>query len=94
MPQPNLPLVTFEGYIKSEPTVVLDTRAFPRRDEIVTQWLIQWPNLTPDQATWEDKLFIKGTFPEFHAKTIKEWWPSTTSCGQEVSQVGGSVRTT
>jgi hypothetical protein len=45
IPESNLSLVTPEGYIKIEPTVVLDTRALPHRDEVVTQWLAQWENL-------------------------------------------------
>jgi hypothetical protein len=36
VPQLDLPLVTLEGYIKTESQAVLDTRALPRRDEIVT----------------------------------------------------------
>jgi hypothetical protein len=37
IPQSNLPLVTQEGYIKIEPAEVLDTRALPRNNDIVTQ---------------------------------------------------------
>jgi hypothetical protein len=40
VPQSNVPLLTPEGYIKIEPTTVLDTRAMPRRDDIITQWKI------------------------------------------------------
>jgi hypothetical protein len=42
VPQSNLPLVTSDGYLKPEPTVVFDTRALQRRDVVVTQWLIHW----------------------------------------------------
>jgi hypothetical protein len=93
VPQGNLPLVTPEGYIKLEPVAVLDTRALPLKDEVVTQWRVQWHNLSEEQATWEDKLFIKSTFPAFYHKTIKEWWPSTSSYGQEQIQGGETVRT-
>jgi hypothetical protein len=51
VPQSNLPLVTQEGYIKTEPTEVLETRALPSHDDIVTQWKIKWQNLSNDQAT-------------------------------------------
>jgi hypothetical protein len=37
--------VTHEGYIKVIPVVVLDTRALPRGDKIITQWRVQWENL-------------------------------------------------
>jgi hypothetical protein len=66
VPQPDLALLTPEGYIKLEPIQVLDTRALPCNNEIVTQWNIEWRNLTPDQATWKDKLFIKVMFPGFY----------------------------
>jgi hypothetical protein len=89
IPQSNLPLVTQEGYIKTEPTEVLDTRALPRNDDIVTQWKIQWQNLSPDHATWEDKMFIKATFPDFYRNTIKSWWPDQASSGLEAAQGEG-----
>jgi hypothetical protein len=90
VPQSNLPLVTPDGYIKIENVSVLDTRALPWHDDVVTQWKVQWQNLSPDQATWEDKLFIKATSPTFYNKTLQEWWPYASSCGQEHSQGGGS----
>jgi hypothetical protein len=93
IPQQNLPMVTAVGYIKIEPLAVLDTRAMPRNDDVVTQWKIHWQNLTEDQATWEDKLFIRSTFPSFYFKTINEWWPPQASCGQEDSQGGRSCQT-
>jgi hypothetical protein len=91
IPQDNLPLVTTDGYIKTDPVQVLDTRALPRNDGIVTQWKVQWSNLSVDQATWEDKLFIKARFPKFYNKTLIEWWPTTASSGQEATQAGGVV---
>jgi hypothetical protein len=93
IPQDNIPLVNPDGYIKIEPVIVLDTRTLPRQDEIITQWKVQWQNLSPDQATWEDKLFIKATFPSFYYKTPQDWWTSTHSYGQEQSQGGGNCHT-
>lgn len=93
IPEQDLPLVTEKGHIKYSPIAALDTRAVPRGDSVVTQWKIQWLNLPESQATWEDKFFIKATFPVLYHKTIKEWWPSNDSRGQESSQGGGSVRT-
>jgi hypothetical protein len=91
MPQANLPLVTPDGYLKLQPITILDTRALPRKDEVVMQWLIQWQ--PPKQATWEDKLFIKGTFPDFYNHTLKAWWHDGASHGQEAAQRGGSCPT-
>jgi hypothetical protein len=48
--------------------------------------------MTPDQATWEDKLFIKSTSPDFYHHTIRTCWPHGTSCGQEVAQGGGGCQ--
>jgi hypothetical protein len=89
VPQSNLPLVTPEDYLKLQPEKVLDTRALPRNDDIVTQWLIQWHSGHVDQSTWEDKFFVKATFPEFYFRTLKEWWPNGASCGQEPAGGGG-----
>jgi hypothetical protein len=88
----NLPLVTPDGYIKVEPVSVLDTRALPQNDDIITQWLVQWENLGVEQVTWEDKLFIKSTFPSFYYKTLQEWGHDQASRGQEASQGGGSCQ--
>jgi hypothetical protein len=93
IPQSNLSLITSEGYVKLQPVTVLDTRALPRRDDVVTQWKVQWPHLTEDQAMWEDKLFVKSTFPDFYQQTIRQWWPVNSSCGQEQPQVGRAIRT-
>jgi hypothetical protein len=82
VPQANLLMVTPEGYIKVAPVAVLDTRALPRGDVIITQCQVQWENLQPEQATWEDKMFITSSFPEFYAKIIQEWWPNGVPCGQ------------
>lgn len=70
VPQANLPMVTPDGYIKLEPITVIDTRALPRQDNIIKQWLVQWQNLDSSQATWEDKTFIQSTFPQFYQKTL------------------------
>jgi hypothetical protein len=43
--------------------------------------------MSQDQATWEDKMFIKSTFPEFYSKTIAEWCPES----QLLQQGGGGA---
>lgn len=65
VPLPNLPLVDEDGNIKTEPVAVLARRVVPRRNEPVTQWLVHWENLSPEDATWEDSAFIQATFPHF-----------------------------
>jgi hypothetical protein len=79
LPSPDLPLVNEHGMIKTDPVIVLQTRQVPRNNLPVVQWLVQWANLPPEDATWEDAHFIKATFPSFYNDTIREWFakPST-----------------
>uniref|UniRef100_A0A0A9A0M3 Integrase catalytic domain-containing protein n=1 Tax=Arundo donax TaxID=35708 RepID=A0A0A9A0M3_ARUDO len=66
VPQEGLPLTDSEGNIKMAPMAILERRLIPRNNEPVVQWLIQWVNLPPAAATWEDADFIRKIFPEFH----------------------------
>jgi hypothetical protein len=75
VPEPGLPLITEDGRIKMEPHQVLQTRSLPRSGVLVTQWLIEWTNLPPADASWEDANFIKTIFPAFYANTLKAWFP-------------------
>jgi hypothetical protein len=45
----------------------MDTRAMPRKDEIITQWKIVWLNLSEDQTTFLDngkrfRLSLAGSY--------------------------------
>lgn len=82
VPVPDLPLIDAKGNIKVERVFVLDTRAVPRHPVLVTQWLVQWLNMSPEEATWEDAGFIKTTFPKFYALAIRRWFPSKDPRGQ------------
>jgi hypothetical protein len=75
VPQPGLPLISSDGKIKTEPLQVLETRSLPRNRVLVTQWLVEWENLAPTDASWEDANFIKKVFPHFYSTTIKSWFP-------------------
>jgi hypothetical protein len=79
LPSPDLPLVNEHRMIKTDLVTVLQTRQVPRNNLPVVQWLVQWENLTPEDATWEDAHFIKATFPSFYNDTIRAWFakPST-----------------
>lgn len=76
VPDPQLPMLDREGRIKMKPVAVLETRALPKHPRLVTQWLSQWINLPPKDATWEDVDFIKGTFSDFYSRTIRSWFPT------------------
>ena len=73
--EPNKDLVGLDGKIKTEPLTVIETRSLPRSGVLVTQWLIQWANLAPEETSWEDDNFIKQVFPIFFKKTIQSWFP-------------------
>jgi hypothetical protein len=70
VPNPLLPLVTPSGKLKTMPVAILQRRQVPRSvgdyDVAEPQWLIHWEHMTPDEATWEDAVFIQRTFPEFN----------------------------
>lgn len=66
IPTPDLPLIDVDGNIKVAPAVILERRMIPRNNKPVVQWLIQWTNLPPSEATWEDANFITKVFPSFH----------------------------
>lgn len=74
IPNQDLPHVDVNGNIKTDPVAVLQTRQVPRNNLPVVQWLVQWANLPPDDATWEDANFMKGTFPEFYNDTVRAWF--------------------
>jgi len=73
IPSPNLPMVNADGTIKTGPAAVLQVRQIPRNNAPVVQWQIQWENLSPEDATWEDADFIKYSFPEFFRQTTQAW---------------------
>lgn len=77
IPCADLPLVRPDGMIQTEPAMVLETRQVPRNNLPVVQWLVQWANLPPDEASWEDAAFMKKTFPAFFKSTIDKWFNRT-----------------
>ena len=74
--------------------MVLDTRLVPRHQKLVTQELVQWLNMSLEEATWDDVDSIKNTFPEFFNATIRSWFPPPHPCGQRIifskGQLSGS----
>lgn len=66
VPIAHLPLVDSNGNFKVEPVAVLARRLIPIDNKAVTQVLIQWSNSLPEDATWEDLLFIQAHYPLFH----------------------------
>ena len=59
----DLPMVNEDGTVKMGPAAILEVGQVPRRNFPVIKSLIQWENLAPKDATWEDADFIKHAFP-------------------------------
>lgn len=59
------PITGQEGQALAEPLVVLGKRLVKRRNQAVTQILVQWTNLPIEEATWEDYYHIRSQFPAF-----------------------------
>jgi hypothetical protein len=53
---------------------------------------VQWINLSPEEATWEDANFIKSAFPDFYTVTIRSWFPEADPRGQGSSSAGGTCQ--
>jgi hypothetical protein len=66
VPNPNLPVLTPEGKIKTSPLHILQRRQIARSagdyNIPVDQWLIHWVNLSEQEATWEGAKFIQAAF--------------------------------
>ncbi|GMI71757.1 hypothetical protein HRI_000845000 [Hibiscus trionum] len=64
-PSLNPPDVLDDGQLKISPLRALDKRIVKRNNTAVTQILVQWANLVPENATWEDFSVLQSQFPEF-----------------------------
>ncbi|KAF7144954.1 hypothetical protein RHSIM_Rhsim04G0143300 [Rhododendron simsii] len=60
-----LPPVGPEGALQLEPMAVLDRRMVKRGNKAVIQWLVQWVNSFPEDATWVDHSEIEAKHPQF-----------------------------
>jgi hypothetical protein len=74
VPNTQLHLVTPEGKLKSTPKAMLQRRHVPRNAGeyaiAVPQWLVQWEEMSPEEATWEDATFMQSTFPSFKPRGL------------------------
>ncbi|XP_019176182.1 PREDICTED: uncharacterized protein LOC109171585 [Ipomoea nil] len=75
------PSVGKEGQILTAPIAVQGKRLVKQNNRAVTELLVQWANLPPDKATWEEYHHLKSQFPSFDP------W------GQGSSEGGGGVMT-
>nr|CAD1833026.1 unnamed protein product [Ananas comosus var. bracteatus] len=55
-----VPLTGDDSQLLAEPAEILDQRMVQRDSMVVTQVLVRWSNLPPNQTTWEDYWFLKS----------------------------------
>ena len=60
-----LPTLNDDGEFGVAPSAVIDQRTIFRKGQVVEQVLVQWENMEPEEATWEDWTFIHAQFPTF-----------------------------
>lgn len=65
IPSIDPPICSSDGQPLIEPIVVLDRTMVKKGNKASTQILVQWANMLPEEATWEDYKFIVSQFPDF-----------------------------
>ncbi|XP_060217253.1 uncharacterized protein LOC132644672 [Lycium barbarum] len=63
--QSTLPMTSDECQFLVKPAAILQRQLTKKGNVDVVKVLIQWSNLSPEDATWEDYDFIKAKFPDF-----------------------------
>ena len=59
-----LPMTDREGRMHIVPVAILDRKIMKKDNRAVTAGLIQWSNLYPEDATWEDLEDLQQQFPD------------------------------
>lgn len=60
-----LPRLGSEGQFLVQPVAVLQRRMVKKDNKAVAQWLNQWSNTIPEDASWEDTATIQEQYPGF-----------------------------
>ncbi|XP_070043111.1 uncharacterized protein LOC142178039 [Nicotiana tabacum] len=68
-PQQQPPSCDDSGRVLVQPVAILDRRIVKVNNAAQVKVLVQWANLGPDEATWEDWGYIKSQFPDFIAQS-------------------------
>ncbi|XP_070024821.1 uncharacterized protein LOC142181679 [Nicotiana tabacum] len=63
--QTTLPITGKDGQFLVKTMAILQRQLIKRNNAVVVSVLVQWSNLPPEDATWEDYQFIKAKFPNF-----------------------------
>lgn len=62
----NVPITVTVTASSLEPESILERKMVKRGKKAVTNVLVKWQNLLPDQATWEYYYDLSEKFPNFH----------------------------
>jgi hypothetical protein len=65
VPSSTLPRTGPDGQLLVFPVAVLARKLIKRNNQAVVQFLVQWSNSNPEDATWEDASVISSQFPAF-----------------------------
>ncbi|XP_075095399.1 uncharacterized protein LOC107814356 [Nicotiana tabacum] len=64
--QTTLLITSDDGQFLVKPVAILQRQLIKRNNADVVRVLVQWSNLPPEDATWEDYQFLKAKFPDFY----------------------------
>lgn len=60
------PLSGPDGQLLTEPIAILKRRMVKKNNAVSVEVLVQWANLSPEEATWEEYTHLKAQFPDFN----------------------------
>ena len=63
--QYELPYTNDEGKFLVKTVTILQLQMVKRKNAAMVRVLVQWSNLPPEDATWEDYDFLRAMFPGF-----------------------------
>ncbi|KAF7112459.1 hypothetical protein RHSIM_RhsimUnG0227300 [Rhododendron simsii] len=88
--QTTLPPIGPEGAFQLEPMALLERRMVKRGNKAVVQWLVQWMNSFPEDATWADHSEIEAK--EIVEKLVRSEWReiSETELHRKIDNVAGN----
>nr|XP_009788728.1 PREDICTED: uncharacterized protein LOC104236501 [Nicotiana sylvestris] len=67
-PQMQPPTCDVDGRVRIQPIAILQRKMVKVNNGVGVKVLVQWANLNPNEATWEDWGYMRSQFPEFVAQ--------------------------
>jgi hypothetical protein len=82
-----LPVLGSEGRLKVEPLAILNRRLIKKNNQAVVEALIQWANMTPEDATWECYGQLLKQFPNNCLEDKTGFKKEAMAQGGQVSEI-------